>query len=58
MLTDLDEGLQEWLYRHVQMLRRTIETKIWNGWLSGFDYLKETLMKPLFTDLWAIRNRF
>jgi len=58
MLTDLDEGLQEWRYRHVQMVRRTIGTKSGTGGSSGVDYLKGTLMKPLFPDLWAIRNRF
>ena len=58
MLTDLDEGLQEWRYRHVQMVRRTIGTKSGSGGSSGVDYLKGTLMKPLFPDLWAIRNRF
>ena len=58
MLTDLDEGLQEWRYRHVQMVRRTIGTKSGTGGSSGVDYLKGTLMKPLFPDLWTIRNRF
>ena len=58
MLTDLDEGLQEWRYRHIQMVRRTIGTKSGTGGSSGVDYLKGTLMKPLFSDLWAIRNRF
>ena len=45
MLTDLDEGLQEWRYRHVQMVRRTIGTKSGTGGSSGVDYLKGTLMK-------------
>ena len=58
MLTDLDEGLQEWRYRYVQMVRRTIGTKSGTGGSRGVDYLKGTLMKPLFPDLWAIRNRF
>ena len=58
MLTDLDKDLQEWRYRHVQIVRRTIGTKSGTGGSSGVDYLKETLMKPLFPDFWAIRNRF
>ena len=58
MLTDLDEGLQEWRYRHVQMVRRTIGAKSGTGGSSGVDYLKGTLMKPIFPDLWAIRDRF
>jgi tryptophan 2,3-dioxygenase len=27
-LVDLDEGLQEWRYRHVKMVQRTIGAKI------------------------------
>ena len=49
VLTDLDEGLQEWRYRYVQMVRRTIGTKSGTGGSSGFDYLKGTLMKPHFS---------
>lgn len=55
-LVDLDEGLQEWRYRHVKMVERTIGTKIGTGGSSGADYLKSTLFKPMFPDLWAIRS--
>jgi tryptophan 2,3-dioxygenase len=39
-LVDLDEGLQEWRYRHVKMVERTIGRKIGTGgsswrWLLG-----------------------
>lgn len=54
-LVDLDEGLQEWRYRHVKMVERTIGTKIGSGGSSGAEYLKRTLFRPLFPDLWAIR---
>ena len=54
---DLDEGLQEWRYRHVKMVERTIGTKIGSGGSSGADYLKGTLFRALFPDLWAIRVR-
>jgi len=54
-LVDLDEGIQEWRYRHVKMVERTIGTKPGSGGSSGADYLKSTLWKPLFPDLWAIR---
>ncbi|WP_290648477.1 tryptophan 2,3-dioxygenase family protein [Aquisalimonas sp.] len=57
-LLDLDEGLQEWRYRHVKMVERTIGSKSGTGGSSGADYLRETLFKPLFPDLWAIRDRF
>ena len=54
-MVDLDEGLQEWRYRHVKMVERTIGTKMGSGGSSGAEYLKDTLFKPLFPDLWAIR---
>lgn len=54
-LVDLDESVQEWRYRHVKMVERTIGTKEGTGGSSGAEYLKSTLFKPLFPDLWAIR---
>ncbi|MBT8240718.1 MAG: tryptophan 2,3-dioxygenase [Acidimicrobiia bacterium] len=57
-LTDLDEGLQEWRYRHVKMVQRTIGTKPGTGGSTGADYLKTTLFRAAFPDLWEIRVRF
>ncbi len=57
-LTDLDEGLQEWRYRHVMMVRRTIGTKPGTGGSDGASYLATTLFQPAFPDLWSIRTRF
>jgi tryptophan 2,3-dioxygenase len=56
-LVDLDEGLQEWRYRHVKMVERTIGDKSGTGGSSGAAYLRGTLSAPLFPDLWAVRNR-
>lgn len=53
-LVDLDEGLQEWRYRHVKMVERTIGMKSGTGGSSGAHYLAATI-KPFFPDLWAIR---
>ena len=55
---DLDEGLQEWRYRHVKMVERTIGAKVGTGGSAGRDYLLGTLFRPVFPDLWAIRDRF
>lgn len=52
---DLDEGLQEWRYRHVKMVERTIGIKMGTGGSSGMEYLKATVFTPLFPDLWEIR---
>lgn len=57
-LMDLDEGLQEWRYRHVKMVERTIGRKTGSGGSSGADYLASTLFQPIFPDLWQIRNQF
>ena len=58
LLVDLDEGVQEWRYRHVKMVERTIGIKMGTGSSSGAAYLKTTLFKPLFPDLWTIRASF
>ena len=58
LLTDLDEKLQEWRYRHVMMVRRTIGTKPGTGGSDGAAYLQSTLFRPVFPDLWAIRAAF
>ena len=57
LMTDFDEGLQEWRYRHVMMVQRTIGNKMGTGGSLGAEYLKQTLFKPVFPDLWLIRNR-
>ena len=54
-MVDLDEGIQEWRYRHVKMVERTIGTKSGTGGSAGSEYLRSTLGQPLFPDLWEIR---
>ena len=56
-LVDLDEGLQEWRYRHVKMVERTIGTKTGTGGSAGVEYLRTTLSDPAFPALWAVRSR-
>ena len=56
-MTDYDEGLQEWRYRHVKLVERTIGEKKGTGGSLGVKFLKESLFKPVFADLWAIRHR-
>jgi len=55
-LVDFDEGLQEWRYRHVKMVERTIGRKRGTGGSPGVEYLRATLFQPIFPDLWAIRS--
>ena len=58
LMVDFDEGLQEWRYRHVKMVERTIGTKKGTGGSDGVEYLKRTLFYPVFPDLWQIRTKF
>ncbi len=55
-LVDLDEGLQEWRYRHVKMVERVIGDKKGTGGSAGAAYLRTTLFTPIFPDLWAVRS--
>ena len=57
LMTDFDEGLQEWRYRHVKMVERTIGTRRGTGGSAGAEYLRTTLFRPVFPDLWAIRQQ-
>src|SRR5688572_23701861 len=53
---DLDEGVQEWRYRHVKMVERTIGAKMGTGGSAGAEYLRTTIARPAFPDLWEIRT--
>lgn len=57
LMMDFDEGLQEWRYRHVKMVERTIGNKQGTGGSLGVEFLKRSLFKPIFPDLWAARTR-
>lgn len=56
MMTDFDEGLMEWRYRHVMLVKRTIGAKKGTGGSLGVEFLKKSLFKPSFPDLWEIRH--
>ena len=58
LMTDFDEGLQEWRYRHVKVVERTIGAKRGTGGSPGVEFLKKSLFRPVFPDLWAIRIEF
>ncbi len=56
LMTDFDEGLQEWRYRHIKLVERTIGAKVGTGGSPGVPFLKESLFHAIFPDLWAIRR--
>jgi tryptophan 2,3-dioxygenase len=55
-LVDIDEGLQEWRYRHVKMVERIIGARVGTGGSAGAGYLRSTLFRAAFPDLWAVRG--
>jgi tryptophan 2,3-dioxygenase len=55
-LVDVDEGVQEWRYRHVKMVERIIGGKLGTGGSTGADYLRSTLFRAAFPDLWEVRG--
>jgi tryptophan 2,3-dioxygenase len=57
LMTDFDEGFQEWRYRHIKLVERTIGSKRGTGGSLGVEFLKKSLFHPIFPDLWAIRHR-
>ena len=56
-LVDIDEGIQEWRYRHVKMVERIIGARTGTGGSPGAAYLRSTLFQPSFPDLWQVRAR-
>src|SRR5262245_11788100 len=57
LMTDFDEGFQEWRYRHIKLVERTIGSKRGTGGSLGVEFLKQSLFQPLFADLWSIRHQ-
>lgn len=57
LMTDFDEGQQEWRYRHIKVVERTIGSKQGTGGSPGVEFLKKSLFQPAFADLWAIRHK-
>jgi tryptophan 2,3-dioxygenase len=55
-LTEFDELLVSWRLRHIQMVERTIGVRMGTGGSSGASYLKVTLDKKFFPELWEART--
>ena len=55
-LTEFDELLVSWRLRHIQMVERTIGMRTGTGGSSGVSYLKGTLDKKFFPELWEARS--
>lgn len=56
-LLDHDEGFATWRYHHVLMVEREIGAKTGTGGSAGVEYLRSTLDKRFFPELWGLRSR-
>jgi len=55
-LLDHDEAFAQWRYHHVLMVEREIGAKQGTGGSSGVEYLRRTLDKRFFPELWGLRS--
>ena len=55
-LTEFDELVVSWRLRHIQLVERTIGTRMGTGGSTGSSYLKLTLDKKFFPELWEART--
>jgi aminocarboxymuconate-semialdehyde decarboxylase len=55
-LTEFDELIVGWRLRHIQLVERTIGVRMGTGGSAGSSYLKLTLDKKFFPELWEART--
>jgi len=56
-LVDLEDNFQQWRFRHLQVVTRTIGHKTGTGGSSGVDFLRRALDLTFFPELYAVRTR-
>ncbi len=55
-LVDIDDALAAWRHKHVLTVERIIGNKKGTGGSAGAPYLRSTLDKRVFPELWALRT--
>jgi aminocarboxymuconate-semialdehyde decarboxylase len=55
-LTEFDELIVSWRLRHIQLVERIIGIRMGTGGSAGASYLKLTLEKKFFPELWEART--
>jgi tryptophan 2,3-dioxygenase len=55
-LVEYDENFQLWRFRHVQMVERVIGARPGTGGSEGAAYLRTTLGRRFFPELWELRG--
>jgi len=56
-LVDVEDNFQEWRFRHLQVVQRTIGHKTGTGGSSGVDFLRRALDLTFFPELYEVRTR-
>lgn len=56
-LVDIEDNFQQWRFRHLQVVQRTIGHKIGTGGSSGVDFLRRALDLTFFPELYEVRTR-
>jgi len=55
-LVDIDDALASWRHKHVLTVERIIGNKRGTGGSAGASYLRSTLDKRVFPELWSLRT--
>jgi tryptophan 2,3-dioxygenase len=55
-LVDIDDALAGWRHKHVLTVERIIGHKRGTGGSAGASYLRSTVDKRVFPELWALRT--
>jgi tryptophan 2,3-dioxygenase len=55
-LVDIDDALAAWRHKHVLTVERIIGNKPGTGGSAGAPYLRSTLEKRVFPELWSLRT--
>ncbi|MEZ5094199.1 tryptophan 2,3-dioxygenase [Nocardioides sp.] len=56
-LVDVEDNFQQWRFRHLQVVQRTIGHKSGTGGSSGVDFLRRALDLTFFPELFEVRTR-
>jgi tryptophan 2,3-dioxygenase len=56
-LLDIEDNFQDWRFRHLQVVQRTIGHKTGTGGSTGVDFLRRALDLTFFPELFAVRTR-
>jgi tryptophan 2,3-dioxygenase len=56
-LVDIEDNFQQWRFRHLQVVQRTIGHRMGTGGSTGVDFLRRALDLTFFPELFEVRTR-